>query len=214
MAEVKIPLHHSIALRALSALVKALNLTLRVSVSDDSREILARKGSSILVIWHNRIAFTPYIKTRFRKKYPIYGLVSPSRDGTFLSGFFKSFGISAERGSSSSGGARASIRLIRRLREGSDICITPDGPRGPIYQAKEGVFAIFEKSDSRLLLMRADFDSFWSFKSWDGFRIPKPFSRIRLSAEEFANPAELREMMESSRQNFCEFINGRLSMPA
>lgn len=212
--ETKIPLLHSAALSLLSAVFKTLNLTLRVSASEESRKILSRPGSSILLIWYNRIAFTPYIKTRFRGKYPIYGLVSQSKDGTFLSKFFSKFGIDTERGSSSNGGARASIRLIRHLRDGKDICITPDGPRGPKYESKEGVSAIFEKSGARLLIMRADFEKSWTLKSWDGFQIPKPFSRVRLSAEEFMSPEEFRQRGEEENLGFCELLNQRLSVPA
>ena len=215
MTDSKSPLHMRTGLWILSMIFRALNKTLRVDISADSRQVLCSNDSpAILLIWHNRIAFTSYIKTRFRNKFPIYALVSPSKDGSILSGFFKSFGIDTERGSSNKNGARSAIQLIRRLRAGYDVCITPDGPRGPKYETKEGVFTIFEKSNSRMIIIRADFERAWTLKSWDAFQIPKPFSRIRLSAEEITSPTEFNQKCAEENLGVCEFLNRRLNLPA
>ncbi len=193
------------ALFAISLAMRLLYMTLRVKSCDCSKSALRGGGRTVLLIWHNRISITPYIKMKYRFSKPIYGLVSASRDGGLLAQFFRFFGIPSERGSSSESGARAAIGLIRRLREGSDICITPDGPRGPRYRAKDGAFSICDKAGAKMVFMRAEYKSFWSLKSWDGFMIPKPFSRVELRAEAIPSFAEFSRLAENRGISRAEY---------
>ena len=190
--------------------VKALYMTLRVEIDGRSREILTRDESSVLIVWHNRISVMPYIKTRYRSRYGVTGLVSPSKDGDVLTRFFSHFGITTERGSSSSGGARAAIKLIRTLREGGHICITPDGPRGPKYEIKEGVMAICAKTQSRIIFSRIEMENSWKFRSWDEFRIPKPFSRLTIKADEFDNYGTIQEKAAQENMPVIDFAGKML----
>ena len=48
--------------------------------------------------------------------------------------------IGAIRGSSSKGGAKVIISALKELKDGNDIAITPDGPRGPRYSIADGLF--------------------------------------------------------------------------
>lgn len=116
------------------------------------------------------------------------GLMSASRDGEYIVKFFSHFGVKAERGSSSKNGARSAVNLIRILRSGGNICITPDGPKGPIGKVKGGMISICEKApDSRMIFVRVVFSKYWEFASWDKFKIPKPFSKISIEATEYQN---------------------------
>ncbi len=62
--------------------------------------------------------------------------------------------------------------------------ITPDGPRGPRYEFKEGALIVARRAKIPLLLIGADFESAWRFrKAWDMFYLPKPFSKVRMRCE-------------------------------
>ena len=98
-----VPLYYYPALCVLSIVVRLLYLTLRVRVSEKSNGNMRREGASVLIFWHNKISLAPYIKRKFRKRFPIFGLVSQSKDGEILECFFRFFGIDSERGSSSKG---------------------------------------------------------------------------------------------------------------
>ena len=82
------------------------------------------------------------------------------------------------RGSSSRRGAAALLDLIRTLEEGFDLCVTPDGPRGPRYSLGPGVILLSERCQVPLLPLLIEYSAYWRFKSWDGFAVPKPFSKV------------------------------------
>lgn len=173
-------------LTIISLFVKTLYKTLRVNVDKNTSEALKNNSSSALFCWHGGISMLPYVNYYLRNGNPIVGLMSSSKDGSYLSYFFTKFGVDSERGSSSKNGGRAAINLIRILRGGGHICITPDGPRGPIHKAKSGMLEISRKSnDSRMIFLRIEFTNTWKFKSWDKFCIPKPFSKIKIMSSEF-----------------------------
>lgn len=190
----RVPLYYYPALCLLSIVVRLLYLTLRVRVSEKSNGNMRREGASVLIFWHNKISLAPYIKRKFRKRFPIFGLVSQSKDGEILECFFRFFGIDSERGSSSKGGAKAVVSLIRKLKQGKDVCVTPDGPRGPVHEMKPGVMAICKKSTAKILFIRWNMRSAWVLNSWDKFQIPKPFSVVELEADEIENYVALEDM--------------------
>lgn len=140
------------------------------------------------VLWHNRLFLASEIHRRFRPHRPLYALISASKDGALLTAFFGMVGgLRAVRGSSSNFGREAASALVEVQREGHDIGITPDGPRGPCYDMKAGAVIVPRRTGAPLLLVGGDFESAWQLKSWDRFYLPKPFSRVRLRCELIEN---------------------------
>ena len=110
----------------------------------------------VVLFWHNRILALPVV---FRRYYPkqrkgLLVLTSASRDGAYLSEFVRRFGMGAVRGSSSRRGAGALLDLVRKLEEGFDLCITPDGPRGPRYSLGPGAILLSERCQVPLMPVR------------------------------------------------------------
>ena len=106
-------------------------------------------------------------------------IVSRSRDGELVAGVCQRLGHLPLRGSSNRGGASALKGMVRTLREGIPGCIAVDGPRGPCHQVKKGIFELSRLADTPVVPLLAIPDEFWSFpKSWDRFRVPKPFAHI------------------------------------
>ena len=133
-----------------------------------------------IVLWHNRLFLAAEIVRRFRRGRPAYALVSASQDGAWLTAFFSLIGLRTIRGSSSRLGREAASALVETLRAGHDIGVTPDGPRGPCYEMKPGGVIVARRTRAPMLLVGAEFASAWRLRSWDGFYVPKPFSRVRM----------------------------------
>ena len=70
--------------------------------------------------------------------------------------------------------------LIEVMRAGHDIGITPDGPRGPLYEVEPGVLVVTRRTGAPMVLLGAEFTRAWRLKSWDKFYVPWPFSRVRM----------------------------------
>lgn len=158
--------------------------TLRVEFDPQGMRELHRDPTPVaMLMWHNRLFMVPWLARYAWPDRPVYGLVSASRDGANLAKFFEYIGMKSVRGSSSRFGREALRELIAVQRSGRDIAITPDGPRGPIYQLKAGAVLAARRTRAPLLLLGVQFHSAWRVRSWDRFYIPKPFSRIVLRYE-------------------------------
>ena len=108
-------------------------------------------------------------------------IISDHKDGELITRIIKFFGIGTIRGSSSKGGARALIEALREIKQGHDVIITPDGPRGPRHSVADGAAVIAQKSSCKIYALNFEANSFWEFKSWDKMILPKPFSTIKFS---------------------------------
>lgn len=168
----------------LGLLMRTWGLTLRLEASARDRAALEKRDEPVaMVLWHNRLFLAAEFFRRFRRGKPAYALVSASSDGAWLTAFFSLVGLNTVRGSSSNYGREAVHALIDVLRSGNDIGITPDGPRGPCYEVKPGGLIVTRRAQAPLLLLGFELESFWELRSWDRFRIPKPFSRVRVRGE-------------------------------
>lgn len=138
-------------------------------------------GPVIYALWHNRILMAP---PAFRKGYGwarhTVVLTSASLDGAVVARAMAAFGFGAVRGSSSRRGVAALVGLTRVLRQGSDVCITPDGPRGPRYRFHPGMVKLAQATGVPIVPIRMTFANAWRLKTWDRFVIPKPFSRVHV----------------------------------
>ena len=164
-----------------AALLRALFATLRVRVDDQARHLVPPPGKPVIyAFWHNRILA---ITAAFLRVYPrdrrgVLVLTSASKDGMWLGALAERLGMGSVRGSSSRRGATAMRELIEKVETGHDIAITPDGPRGPRYELGPGMIYLAQRARIPILPIHARFGRHWRMKTWDGFCIPKPFSRI------------------------------------
>ncbi len=168
--------------RVASILLKLLGGTLRWRFTDAAGYLQRNPAEPLLVgVWHNRIFLLPLCFEWFcRRSRRLNILTSASRDGDLLAHLVARFGMESVRGSSSRKSVVALRLLQKRLEEGSDVAITPDGPRGPIYEISPGLLYLAAKTGTPLMTIRVDYEQFWELRSWDKFRIPKPFSRVHV----------------------------------
>jgi len=164
-------------------LLKCLAVTYRFRYRNV--EIFMRLAADGLLcpLWHNRLIGV--CAAPLFGPYDTVGVISFHKDGEILVRVQKHFGHRSIRGSSTRGGNEALIEMETNLRNGSLIAITPDGPKGPRYEAKPGAAILIEKSGRPALPLITVSSRRWKFNSWDGFELPKPFAEVTLI---FGNP--------------------------
>jgi hypothetical protein len=110
------------------------------------------------------------------------------------------------RGSSTRGGTKALLEILREKELQGALAITPDGPRGPKFVFREGAVYLASKTGLPIHLVTVSFQHYWSLPTWDGFIIPRPFSRtiVRLGDTIHVPPDIGREGLESHRKRIEE----------
>lgn len=167
--------------------MKAWAITLRYDVEDRCGVTVPGKIRTplLLALWHNRIFTIPPVWVKkVGKGRKVVVLTSASHDGATLSRAMAAFGLGSVRGSSSRRAVAALVGMKRALKDGFDVCITPDGPRGPRYRFHPGLIKLAESTATPILPIHVHFTSAWRLKTWDRFVIPKPFSRVRVIFDE------------------------------
>ncbi|MEP6777206.1 MAG: lysophospholipid acyltransferase family protein [Chthoniobacterales bacterium] len=155
--------------------------TLRFKVEDPGSVVAAARDQPfIFAIWHNRLLMLPPVFDRCFPGRRSVGLISASRDGDLVSILIERSGYGTIRGSTSRKSVIALRQLADALAAGMNVLITPDGPRGPVYEANQGIIFVAQKSGAAVVPMNMEFSRAWRLKSWDRFMIPCPFSSVRV----------------------------------
>ena len=139
---------------------------------------------SIIAFWHGELLMQPFLYNHIRKNHKITVMISEHTDGEIISRLISFFGFESSRGSARKNGAKALLSSIRKMEDGYDVGITPDGPKGPRHSVAEGIVAIAKKKKAKIIPFNFQASSFWQFDSWDKFVVPKPFSTITFFAGE------------------------------
>lgn len=155
-------------------LVRLIGATLRYRVEDweNFQRWKEQKQPVIYSFWHNQIFYA----THFWRSRGIVVITSRHFDGEYIARVIRRFGYGAARGSSGKGAIRALLDLKKHLEQGTDVAFTIDGPKGPLYRVKPGPLWLSRKTGAPIVPFHIQPSSFWSLNSWDGFRIPRPFS--------------------------------------
>lgn len=141
-------------------------------------------GPVIILFWHSRIGLGPAAWDHARGQ-DIRALISMSPDGAFIAKAMEKLGFPAVRGSSSKksaldkakGGAGAFRELLRWLKSGGAVALTPDGPRGPAEEMAEGATLLAKTSGAPVLMLGVASSPALRLKNWDRSVVPLPFSR-------------------------------------
>jgi len=125
--------------------------------------------------WHARMLMVPRIS---RHVWHGYMLISSHRDGGFIADTMHLLDIETVRGSTTRGGARAMLSMLRAVRdENRHLGITPDGPKGPREVVQKGTVQLAMKAGLPIVPVCYATKRHWRINSWDKFYIPKPFTR-------------------------------------
>ena len=178
----------------------ALFLKKRVYLGDSKKYVTT--GGCIIASWHQNIIFMEGVK--FHKGG---ALLSASRDGDYMLKIFKHKGWRAFRGSSSRGGLKAMEQIINHFNNVEDdmtFIITPDGPRGPGFKSKRGMFQIAKETGKPIIPAVPYVKKFKTVNSWDQHKIPYPFQTCYHVFGEpiFISPDESDLSFKSQREHY------------
>ncbi|EDY38222.1 3-Deoxy-D-manno-octulosonic-acid transferase [Cyanobium sp. PCC 7001] len=166
----------------LNAYGQLILLTSRIAVQRDpatARLVLEQRVPVIYALWHCHVFFMPML--RLSSRQPVAVLLSAHRDAQIVGVAARMRGVELVAGSSTRGGVRAYLQLIQRLRGGSSVCITPDGPRGPARRVKPGVVHLAQQSGCAVVPMGLAATRQRRLRSWDRTLLPLPFGRVVLT---------------------------------
>lgn len=158
------------------ALLRLWAGTCRIAVvGDQEYKRLKREGQPvILLIWHGRLLLALY----FFRRRGIAALVSPSKDGEIIARIASGWGFRILRGSSSHAVIRAWNEMKRELRQGGELIIIPDGPKGPDRVLKPGCLKLAQETGAFLVPFSFSASRKKLLGSWDHFLLFYPFSRL------------------------------------
>lgn len=158
-----------------SGVLRLLSLTLRTDIIGEQylREIWDRDEHIIISFWHDQLLLMVFGYPGKHAKL----LISSSKDGELLARTMKYFEQDTVRGSSSRGGRAAFKEMLNLSQEKADIILTPDGPKGPRHELKDGVVQLARMSGRPVIPMAFVCNRGYRFKSWDRFLLPYPFGR-------------------------------------
>ena len=158
--------------------IRLIGMTLRYQTEgwEHFEAIQAAGKVPIYTFWHDRI----FAGTYFFRDRGIVVMTSESKDGEYIARFIKRLGYGAIRGSSTRGGSKALVEMIRAMRDGMPTAFTADGPRGPRYVAKPGPVFLAKKTGDPILPFVTECKNYWTVKSWDRMQIPRPFSKVKI----------------------------------
>lgn len=165
-------------------LLRLLGATWRVTRRGDEglRAMRAAGTPVVILLWHGELL--PILWAHRDEGVSV--LISTHADGEIIARICTALGCRTVRGSSSRGGARALLELVRELQAGHEIAVTPDGPRGPRREFAPGAIVAAMRADVPVVAFGATVDRAWRLRSWDRFVIPKPFARISMAYSEIA----------------------------
>ncbi len=134
------------------------------------------QGPAIYVFWHEYML----VPCCMRQGTNLVLLASKHKDADWLLGLAKAFGYDAVRGSTTSGGARAVLKIVKEL-QGKSLVITPDGPLGPRRIVSNGCVYLSSLLGIPIVPLACGYQKPWRIqRAWDKFALPRFGSRVRM----------------------------------
>ncbi|MGI9091262.1 MAG: lysophospholipid acyltransferase family protein [Gemmatimonadaceae bacterium] len=178
--------------------LRALYATWRVKVLNDGgwRALRAAGQPFVFSLWHGELL--PLVIEHRNQGVRI--LISEHGDGEVIAQIARRLGLASIRGSSSRGAARALLAMCDALRDGAEVAVTPDGPRGPAHKYAGGALVAAQRSRAPIVAIRVAVSNAWRLRSWDAFMIPKPFAVVTIAYSDpvYVEAADARAAAEQT----------------
>ena len=137
-------------------------------------EALARHGAALGCFWHGRMLAMPQF---WRRRAPLKVLISQHRDGQFIAAAIEQLGYPTIVGSTGKGGGPALREIVRTIKSGTSVAITPDGPRGPRMRCAAGIIVAAKFAGCPIVPFAFSAWPSRTFATWDRFLVMAPFAR-------------------------------------
>lgn len=148
-------------------------------------DLQEEKGAVLFAVWHSELAYAIKI---FGKYEPVKALASQHTDGKIISKLINLFGFDIIEGSTNRGATKALKSILFDLKQGINIVITPDGPRGPAKQINSSITKIASKYGYKLVAASVKPYNCFKINSWDQMMLPLPFTKVKVT---FSKPIKL-----------------------
>ncbi|MBK8304614.1 MAG: lysophospholipid acyltransferase family protein [Pyrinomonadaceae bacterium] len=158
-------------------LIVGTTIRFKTENKEHLESIVSSGHQPIYASWHDRI----FLGTYYLRGRGITFLTSQSFDGEYIARFIQRLGYGAIRGSSTKGGSRALIEMIRKQKLGIPMGFTVDGPKGPRHVAKLGPVMVAKKTGDPILPFIITPKRSITANSWDKMIIPMPFTRATMT---------------------------------
>lgn len=176
---------------AYKVITNLLFATCKVHVQSEVRDKLKKQGTPFIALfWHYGIIYT----VARSKGLPWVCMVSPSKDGEYISRILEGSGYRTVRGSKGGGGVGALKGMIKAVREGFNAAIVADGSQGPARKVQSGAILLASRTGAPIVPVMWSADKYIAFRSWDRTVLPKPFSKIEFV---YGEPIYIPKKMES-----------------
>lgn len=161
--------------------------------------------AGVHVCWHSQFLLTAVTQGPFGANV----IVSQHGDGEYVARALERYGTRCIRGSSSRGGARALIEIVRRLKDGQYVCFQADGPRGPRMRLKPGPVLAAMRSGKPIICHAFGWSRAKRLRSWDRSVIPPPFAKVTVL---WSEPIEVpRRLDEAGIEEYRLRVEERLT---
>lgn len=192
-------------------LIRLIGITMRYETEGwENFEAIENAGKlPIYSFWHDRI----FAGTYFFRNRGIVVITSQSKDGEYIARFIKRLGYGAIRGSSTRGGTKALVEMIRGMKQGLPMAFSLDGPKGPRYKAKAGAPLLAKKTGNPMMPFVVECRHFYRLNSWDRMQIPCPFTKVRVIIAEpiyvshDANDTDLQNSLSQLQLSLDELVS-------
>ena len=180
-------------------------LRIRFVNRDIPRRLEADGKNMIYAFWHGRQFLLFYTHRNSHIVIP----ASESRDGEIQAGIIDRFGFGVVRGSSKRKGAQAYLGLMKALISGKSIALAVDGPRGPIYEVKQGITSLAGKLGKPIVPVVMSARRSWVLeKIWDKYMLPMPFTEcVIMYGEPIIVKETGKEELENKRKELTDALN-------
>lgn len=199
------PWVQAILARLIAGLLRFIHGSSRWTIvgAEHLNQLRQNQTGFIAGFWHGRIMMMRFL---WREATPFHILISPHRDGRLIAQAIAHLGVGTIEGSTTRGGAQGLRDVVKRLRAGAPIGITPDGPRGPRMRAKPGIAAAAVLARCPVLPVAYGVRRRKIARSWDSMLIPFPFNSGVYVIGAPIHPAD-GEQIESLRQRIEAAMN-------
>lgn len=162
-------------------------------INDGNVDFIANCAYSILriqekftsIVEYNNPHLFPCIYAMWhRNQFLVHGIedkahlsiqISNSIDGEIIARTVEKWGFKVVRGSAGKKGAvESTMQMISRLKNGECVGIMVDGPRGPLYNVKNGIMKLAQKSGAPIVPVNwySPQKTFINLPSWDKMKTP------------------------------------------
>ena len=177
----------------------------RIYESEDVKALVKSNKSFIIAHWHGHELGILHLL----KKYHVACMISTSKDGDLMNKAVQLLGAETVRGSSTRQGTQALKGILRLSKKGRRPSVAVDGPTGPIYKVKPGVFQISRLTQTPIAPISFHSSRSHIFeKSWNKSELPLPFSTVTIAFGSVLPPVKKGD--DSRSDQLATELEGRL----